>query len=133
MKPKIHPKYDDCVIRCSCGAEYKTRSTAQDTQISICGACHPFYTGKQKFVDTAGRIEKFQRRYGMAQGQGTDQVMRSRRKAAATATPAAAPAEKAEAPAKGPAAPGGADATRVPPAEAAKGGPDAAPESASEA
>ncbi len=133
MKPKIHPKYEACVIRCSCGAEYKTRSTAKDTQISICGACHPFYTGKQKFVDTAGRIEKFQRRYGMAQGQGTDAVMRKRPARERRAAPEAAPAEKAASPAKGPADSGAKGAVKVPPAEAAKGGPEAAPETASEA
>lgn len=63
MKPDIHPAYGDSVIKCACGATYATRSTKPDIHISICGSCHPFYTGKQKFVDEAGRIEKFNRKY----------------------------------------------------------------------
>ncbi|NLF30556.1 MAG: 50S ribosomal protein L31 [Planctomycetes bacterium] len=64
MKDKIHPKYDDVEVRCACGNKFKTRSTVKDIAVDICGACHPFYTGKQKFVDAAGRVEKFQRKFG---------------------------------------------------------------------
>ncbi len=64
MKAEIHPKYTDTTINCACGASYHTRSTSENLSIGICAACHPFFTGEQKFVDTAGRIEKFQRRYG---------------------------------------------------------------------
>ena len=64
MKEKIHPKYVDCVVTCACGNTFTTRSTVEQMNIEICGACHPFFTGKQKFVDTAGRVEKFQKRYG---------------------------------------------------------------------
>ncbi len=64
MKADIHPDYFDTVITCACGATYKTRSTRKNLTIGICGACHPFFTGEQKFVDTAGRVEKFARRYG---------------------------------------------------------------------
>jgi large subunit ribosomal protein L31 len=63
MKADIHPKYDGTTISCACGAVYHTRSTKRDLKIGICAACHPFFTGEQKFVDTAGRIEKFSRRY----------------------------------------------------------------------
>lgn len=63
MKKEIHPKYEDSVIRCACGSEIKTRSTKGDYRVEICSNCHPFYTGKQKFVDTAGRVERFRRKY----------------------------------------------------------------------
>ena len=64
MKADIHPNYTDTVISCACGTTYQTRSTRKDIKIGICAACHPFFTGEAKFVDTAGRIEKFARRYG---------------------------------------------------------------------
>jgi large subunit ribosomal protein L31 len=64
MKAGIHPEYYETDIVCACGAVYHTRSTRRDIQIGICAACHPFFTGEQKFVDTAGRVEKFTRRYG---------------------------------------------------------------------
>jgi large subunit ribosomal protein L31 len=66
MKADIHPDYTESTIHCACGAVYKTRSTKRDIQIGICASCHPFFTGEQKFVDTAGRVEKFSRRYGTA-------------------------------------------------------------------
>ena len=65
MKDKIHPKYVSCNVTCGCGASFVTRATRPDINVEICSVCHPFYTGKQKFVDTAGRVEKFMRRYGM--------------------------------------------------------------------
>lgn len=65
MKPEIHPAYDEITITCSCGSSFQTRSTAgQDLHIEVCSACHPFFTGKQKIVDTAGRVDKFNRKYG---------------------------------------------------------------------
>jgi large subunit ribosomal protein L31 len=64
MKSEIHPNYVDTVIVCACGATYRTRSTRDNIKIGICAACHPFFTGEQKFVDTAGRVDKFKRRYG---------------------------------------------------------------------
>jgi large subunit ribosomal protein L31 len=63
MKKGIHPEYDKCVVRCACGNTFETRSTKSELRVEICSACHPFFTGKQKFVDSAGRVEKFQRRY----------------------------------------------------------------------
>jgi large subunit ribosomal protein L31 len=64
MKTGIHPEYYETDMVCACGAVYHTRSTRRDIKIGICAACHPFFTGEQKFVDTAGRVEKFARRYG---------------------------------------------------------------------
>jgi len=63
VKPDIHPKYVETAVKCGCGNTFKTRSTVEKLNVEICSACHPFYTGKQKFVDTAGRIEKFQKKY----------------------------------------------------------------------
>ncbi|HDQ99456.1 MAG TPA: 50S ribosomal protein L31 [candidate division WOR-3 bacterium] len=64
MKEKIHPKYVDCVITCSCGNTVNTRATKPKLSVDICSACHPFFTGKQKLIDAAGRVEKFRRRFG---------------------------------------------------------------------
>jgi large subunit ribosomal protein L31 len=63
MKPKIHPEYIECKVTCGCGNHFLTRSTRKEIHVEVCSACHPFYTGKQKFVDTAGRIEKFNKKY----------------------------------------------------------------------
>jgi len=63
MKKDFHPETFDITITCACGNSFKTRSTSKDMMVDLCSACHPFYTGTQKFVDTAGRIEKFQKRY----------------------------------------------------------------------
>jgi large subunit ribosomal protein L31 len=63
MKAGIHPQYIECTVTCGCGNTFVTRSTKPSLHVEICYACHPFYTGKQKFVDTAGRVEKFQRRH----------------------------------------------------------------------
>ncbi len=65
MKSKIHPKYNEIAVTCSCGNTWATRSTlGKSLHIEVCSACHPFYTGKQKILDTAGRIEKFRQKYG---------------------------------------------------------------------
>ena len=65
MKDKIHPEYNEINITCSCGNTWQTRSTmSKDLTVEVCSACHPFYTGKQKIVDTAGRVEKFKQKYG---------------------------------------------------------------------
>jgi len=64
MKKGIHPKYQRVVVHCGCGNTFETYSTAEEIHAEICSMCHPFYTGKQKFVDTAGRIERFQKKYG---------------------------------------------------------------------
>ena len=66
MKADIHPKYVTTTMRCACGNIIETRSTVPDLHVEICSKCHPFYTGKQKLIDTAGRVERFRRKYGMA-------------------------------------------------------------------
>lgn len=65
MKKKIHPKYVATTISCVCGNVIETRATVQDIKIEICSNCHPFFTGKQKLVDTAGRVERFRRKYNL--------------------------------------------------------------------
>ncbi len=66
MKAEIHPAYGDISVTCSCGNTFNTRSTnGKDISIEVCSQCHPFYTGKQKLVDTAGRVDKFRQKYGM--------------------------------------------------------------------
>ena len=84
MKPNIHPEYVDSQIVCACGAVYHTRSTKQNLRLGICAACHPFFTGQQKFVDTAGRVEKFTRRFGASK------ATQNRMGTATTTAPAAA-------------------------------------------
>ena len=64
MKAKIHPDYKESAVRCACGNTFTTHSTAGDLQVDICSACHTFYTGRQKYVDAAGRVEKFQQKFG---------------------------------------------------------------------
>ena len=64
MKQAIHPDYVDCTIKCACGNEVSTRATVKSIHVEICSQCHPFFTGKQKFVDAAGRVDRFKRRYG---------------------------------------------------------------------
>lgn len=63
MKEGIHPKYVDATVTCACGNVIKTRATQKEIRVDICSACHPFFTGKQKLVDTAGRVERFKRKY----------------------------------------------------------------------
>ena len=64
MKPEIHPKYQQVNVHCACGETWTTGSTKKELRVDICSKCHPFFTGKQKLVDTAGRIDRFQRKYG---------------------------------------------------------------------
>ncbi|MEO7774848.1 MAG: 50S ribosomal protein L31 [Steroidobacteraceae bacterium] len=66
MKASTHPEYNEISVTCSCGNTFKTRSTGTDLQLDVCSACHPFYTGKQKIVDTAGRVDKFRKKYAAA-------------------------------------------------------------------
>ena len=70
MKEGIHPEYKVINVKCSCGNEFQTRSTGKDLSLDVCSACHPFYTGKQKIVDTAGRVERFRQKYGSVQRLG---------------------------------------------------------------
>ena len=64
MKAGVHPEYHEVEVRCACGNTFTTRSTKSELRLEICNACHPFYTGRQKLVDTAGMVERFERRYG---------------------------------------------------------------------
>ena len=73
MKEGIHPEYHDCQVSCACGEKFVTKATVKEIHVEICSSCHPFYSGKQKLVDTAGRIEKFQRRYGKKQKEAAAQ------------------------------------------------------------
>ncbi len=90
MKQNIHPKYEEVTIHCACGNEIKTRSTKGDIRLTLCNECHPFFTGKQKFVDTAGRIEKFQKRFNLAEGVATSEVVKARKAASKKQVQAAA-------------------------------------------
>jgi large subunit ribosomal protein L31 len=63
VKQGIHPEYVNAVVRCSCGNTFETRATTAEIHVEICNVCHPFYTGKQKLVDTGGRVDRFRRRY----------------------------------------------------------------------
>lgn len=65
MKPDIHPEYVESVVHCACGNSFQTRATTPDLHVEVCSSCHPFFTGEQRIVDTAGRVERFKRRYGM--------------------------------------------------------------------
>jgi len=82
MKTDTHPNYVDCKVHCSCGNEFTTRSTVDSLRVELCSECHPFYTGKQKLVDTGGRVDRYQRRLAKSAAA----------KAAAKKKPAAAPA-----------------------------------------
>ena len=64
MKADIHPRYIECSVSCGCGNKFKTMATVPELKIEICNVCHPFYTGKQKYVDAAGRVDRFKRKYG---------------------------------------------------------------------
>lgn len=86
MKDGIHPKYVETAVRCGCGNTFKTRSTVTELAVDICNVCHPFYTGKLKYVDAAGRIEKFQTKF---KGAGYASLNRGKKKAAAAEQPAA--------------------------------------------
>jgi large subunit ribosomal protein L31 len=67
MKEGIHPKYAEATIRCACGETFTTGSTKSNLHVEICSKCHPFFTGKQKFVDSGGRVDKFNKKYGLAE------------------------------------------------------------------
>jgi large subunit ribosomal protein L31 len=95
MKEGIHPEYKTTVVTCACGNTFTTRSTLESLHVEICSRCHPFFTGRQKLVDTAGRVERFRRKYGEAEGKKS----KARKKSKAAKTPPAvvsADEEKAE-------------------------------------
>ena len=65
MKPNIHPQYGECVVKCACGEIFVTGSVKKEMKVDVCSKCHPFFTGKQKLVDTGGRVDRFKKRYGI--------------------------------------------------------------------
>jgi large subunit ribosomal protein L31 len=88
MKAKIHPDYQDTEVVCSCGNKFMTRSTlGKPLHVEVCSACHPFYTGKQKILDTAGRVEKFRQKYAGTAKKAADKAAAAE-KAPAKSTPA---------------------------------------------
>ena len=98
MKKGIHPKYYDCTVRCSCGNTFETRATKPDLKIELCNACHPFYTGQQKFVDTGGRVQRFTDKFGSAASSVAQREAdkRAAKQAVAEAAEAAARAAREE-------------------------------------
>ena len=99
MKPKIHPKTFETAVSCACGEQFTTIGTVKTIKVEICSKCHPFFTGKQKFVDTAGRVEKFQQKYGQGTGPEDPKVAKRKKREALEAAKKAAE-EKAAAEAK---------------------------------
>jgi large subunit ribosomal protein L31 len=87
VKPDIHPKYFDVEARCACGATWKTRSTKPELHLEICSSCHPFFTGRQKLVDTEGRVERFTKKFGAQTSESRKQATKEK-KAAKKATAA---------------------------------------------
>ncbi|MBS6510710.1 MAG: 50S ribosomal protein L31 [Clostridiales bacterium] len=65
MKPNIHPNYGECVVKCACGETFVTGSVKKEMKVDVCSKCHPFFTGKQKLVDTGGRVDRFKKKYGL--------------------------------------------------------------------
>jgi large subunit ribosomal protein L31 len=99
MKEGIHPEYQEAVFRCACGAEINTISSKPEYKIEICSACHPFFTGKQKLVDSAGRVERFMKKYGETAVATGKKPAKTRKKAEPAAKKPRVKKEKA-APAK---------------------------------
>ena len=80
MKEGIHPKYYEVEARCACGATWKTHSTKQDLHLEICSSCHPFYTGRQKILDTEGRVERFTKKFGAQTSEARKQAAKAAKK-----------------------------------------------------
>lgn len=93
MKEGIHPKYHEVEVRCACGNTFKTRSTKQELHLEICAACHPFFTGRQKLVDTEGRVERFTKRFGAQTTEGRKEAERARKARKSKSAPAPEPAQ----------------------------------------
>ncbi|MCE2539238.1 MAG: 50S ribosomal protein L31 [Acidobacteria bacterium] len=79
MRADIHPQYHEVDVRCACGATWKTRSTKKELHLEICSSCHPFFTGRQKLVDTEGRVERFMKKYGKVTVEGRRKQQRTQR------------------------------------------------------
>ena len=85
MRESIHPKYYDVEARCACGNTFKTRSTKQELHLEICAACHPFFTGRQKLIDTEGRVERFTKKFGAQTSESRKKAAKAKRGTASTA------------------------------------------------
>jgi large subunit ribosomal protein L31 len=81
MKQGIHPEYVEATVRCSCGSEFTTRATQPEIRVELCNQCHPFYTGKQKLVDSGGRVERYKQRYAKTQAKKAEAEQKSAKKA----------------------------------------------------
>ena len=79
VRADIHPEYNEVDVRCACGATWTTRSTKKELHLEICSTCHPFFTGRQKLVDTEGRVERFMKKYGKVTVEGRRRQQRTRR------------------------------------------------------
>jgi large subunit ribosomal protein L31 len=93
VKEKIHPKYHEIEVRCACGNTFKTHSTKPELHLEICSACHPFFTGRQKLVDTEGRVERFTKRFGAQTIEGRKKAEQERKNRKKKAGPTAEPAQ----------------------------------------
>lgn len=88
MKEGIHPKYDICQVVCACGNSFTTRSTKESLKVDICSSCHPFYTGKQKILDTEGRVEKFKKKFSATEGKMVEKKTKVKKISASKVAPA---------------------------------------------
>lgn len=95
MKEGIHPSYQEVEVRCACGNTFKTRSTKPELHLEICSACHPFFTGRQKLIDTEGRVERFNKKYGAQTSEQRKEAARAAKASKAAATAAKKPAKAA--------------------------------------
>ena len=93
MREGIHPKYNEVKVTCTCGNEFVTRSTKEGLRLELCNKCHPFFTGKQRFIDSAGRVERFKRKYGKGTAEKPEEKKTDAK--AKKATPKPAPKKKA--------------------------------------
>jgi large subunit ribosomal protein L31 len=89
VKEGIHPKYKEVDVRCACGATWKTRSTKDELRLEICSQCHPFFTGRQKLIDTEGRVERFTKKFGVQTSESRKAAEKAKKAAAKEATPTA--------------------------------------------
>ena len=94
MKQGIHPKYEEVEARCACGNTFKTRSTKSELHLEICSACHPFFTGRQKLIDTEGRVERFSKKFGVQTSESRKVAEKAAKAAAAAKAPKKVVAKK---------------------------------------
>ena len=88
MKPNIHPEYLETTVHCACGATWQTRSTSKDLHLDICSNCHPFFTGRQKLIDTEGRVDRFTKKFGAQTSESRKTAAKEKKAAVAKKTPA---------------------------------------------